>query len=211
MADLENRKMAPKPANRRFRKLLRRCCTCAETYRLQPRCIAWDRRVITPSPSLMPASISIFRRNGLSRLRGHAHIQLYQNQVPGSSEPCRRQLLKFKGKDGKPVTRYQYIAIDDATRICALKIYDRHDRSNATDFINAIIDKLPFRIREVCTDNCHEFQAEFHGHVEDLGIATRTSISLSRSSTARSSGYVKLSRSSANFSCVFQALWSNLS
>jgi len=46
----------------------------------------------------------------------------------------------------------------------------RHNQSNAIDFINAIIDKFPFRIREVRTDNGHEFQAQFHWHVEDLGI-----------------------------------------
>ena len=61
--------------------------------------------------------------------------------------------MKFEGKDGKPVKRYQYTAIDDATRIRALKIYDRHNQSNAIDFINTIIDKFPFRIREVRTDN----------------------------------------------------------
>jgi hypothetical protein len=30
-----------------------------------------------------------------------------------------------------PVKRYQYTAIDDATRIRALKIYDQHNQSNA--------------------------------------------------------------------------------
>ena len=49
-------------------------------------------------------------------------------------------------------------------------IYDRHNQSNAIDFINTIINKFPFRIREVRTDNGHEFQAKFHWHVEDLGI-----------------------------------------
>jgi transposase InsO family protein len=33
-----------------------------------------------------------------------------------------------------------------------------------------IIDKFPFRIKEIRTDNGHEFQAKFHWHVEDLGI-----------------------------------------
>ena len=45
-----------------------------------------------------------------------------------------------------------------------------HNQSNAIDFINTIIDKFPFRIREVRTDNGHEFQAKFHWHVEDQGI-----------------------------------------
>ena len=77
---------------------------------------------------------------------------------------------KFKGKDGKPVKRYQYTAIDDATRIRALKIYDRHTQANAVDFIDTVIARFPVRIREVRTDNGDEFQAKFHWHVEDQGI-----------------------------------------
>jgi hypothetical protein len=98
------------------------------------------------------------------------HTQRYQQQVPGHQIQVDVKFLKFEGTDGKPVKRYQYTAIDDATRIRALKIYHRHNQSNAIDFINTIIDKFPFRIREVRTDNGHEFQAQFHWHVEDLGI-----------------------------------------
>lgn len=66
--------------------------------------------------------------------------------------------------------RCQYTAIDDATRILALKIYDRHTQANAVDFIATVIAKFPFRIREVRNDNGHEFQAKLHWHVEDQGI-----------------------------------------
>lgn len=37
-------------------------------------------------------------------------------------------------------------------------------------FIDHVIVGFPFRIREVRTDSGHEFQAQFHWHVEDLGI-----------------------------------------
>ena len=33
-----------------------------------------------------------------------------------------------------------------------------------------MIGTFPFRIREIRTDNGHEFQAKFHWHVEDKGI-----------------------------------------
>src|ERR1017187_3128392 len=33
-----------------------------------------------------------------------------------------------------------------------------------------VIEKFPFRIKEIRTDNGHEFQAKFHWHVEDKGI-----------------------------------------
>jgi len=51
-----------------------------------------------------------------------------------------------------------------------LEIYDRHTQANAITFIDYVIAKFPFRIREVRTDNGHEFQAKFHWHVEDQGI-----------------------------------------
>ena len=76
----------------------------------------------------------------------------------------------FKDKNGNTVKRFQYTAIDDATRIRALKIYDRHTQANAIDFIDYVTKKFPFRIKVIRTDNGHEFQAKFHWHVEDLGM-----------------------------------------
>jgi hypothetical protein len=35
----------------------------------------------------------------------------------------------------------------------ALKVYKRHTQANAITFVNHIIDKFPFRIREIRTDN----------------------------------------------------------
>lgn len=70
--------------------------------------------------------------------------------------------MTFNGKNGGKVRRFQYTAIDDATRVRALKVYNRHTQANAIDFVNHIIDRFPFRIREIRTDNGHEFQARFH-------------------------------------------------
>lgn len=68
------------------------------------------------------------------------------------------------------LARYHGIKLSDATRVRALKVYKKHTQANAIDFVDHIIDKFPFRIREIRTDNGHEFQAKFHWHVEDLGI-----------------------------------------
>ena len=62
------------------------------------------------------------------------------------------------------------LRIDDATRAKALKVYNRHTQANAILLIDYVIKSFPFRIREVRTDNGHEFQAKFHWHVEDQGI-----------------------------------------
>jgi IS30 family transposase len=69
------------------------------------------------------------------------------------------------------VRRYQYTAIDDATRVRALKIYERHTQENAIDFVNYVVEKFPFRISTIRTDNGHEFHSLFHWHVEDLGMS----------------------------------------
>ena len=117
----------------------------------------------------------ILRRHGLNRLpRGtrmrKVHTKRYQKQVPGHHIQMDVKFLTFIGKKGEKVRRFQYTAIDDATRVRALKIYDKHTQANAIDFADHIIEKFPFRIREIRSDNGHEFQAKFHWHVEDLGI-----------------------------------------
>ena len=71
---------------------------------------------------------------------------------------------------GEKISRFQHTAIDDATRVRALKIYEKHTQASAIDFVDHIIGKSPFRIKEIRTDNGHEFQAKFHWYVEDKGI-----------------------------------------
>jgi transposase InsO family protein len=80
------------------------------------------------------------------------------------------KFLKFVDPAGRKVQRYQFTAVDDATRIRALKVYDRHNQESAIDFIDDVVARFPFRIHTVRTDNGHEFQAKFHWHVEDQGM-----------------------------------------
>ncbi len=94
----------------------------------------------------------------------------YQKQVPGHHIQVDVKFLSFTDSKGKKVKRFQYTAIDDATRIRALRVYERHTQINAIKFINHVIERFPFRIHTVRTDNGHEFQSKFHWHVEDLGI-----------------------------------------
>jgi len=117
----------------------------------------------------------VLRRHGVSRLPGKAgvrkvHTKRYQKQVPGHHIQMDVKFLIFKNKNGQKIKRYQYTAIDDATRVRALKIYNRHTQKSAIDFVDHIIKKFPFRIQQIRTDRGHEFQAQFHWHVEDLGI-----------------------------------------
>jgi transposase InsO family protein len=118
----------------------------------------------------------VLKRHGLNRLPQHAKtrslpsFKRYEKQVPGHRIQVDVKFLDFKGTQDNKIKRFQYTAIDDATRIRALKIYDKHTQANAIDFINYVVAKFPFRIHTLQTDNGHEFQAKFHWHVEDLGI-----------------------------------------
>ena len=117
----------------------------------------------------------VLKRHGLNRLSKNSKkrtvlTKRYEKQVPGHHIQVDVKFLNFNSTDRKKVKRFQYTAVDDATRIRALKIYRRHTQKNAIDFINYVIDKFPFRIHTVRTDNGHEFQAKFHWHIEDLGI-----------------------------------------
>lgn len=103
------------------------------------------------------------------------HTQRYQQQVPGHQIQVDAKFLEFERKDGKPIKRYQYTAIDDATCIRALRIYDRHNQSTAIDFINTVIDEFQFRIREMRTDNRLEFMLDAIGMLNIWVFATPVS------------------------------------
>lgn len=90
--------------------------------------------------------------------------------MPGHHVQVDVKFLFFQDSRGKTIKRFQFTAIDDASRIRALKVYQKHNQKSAIDFIDYVINKFPFRIHTVRTDNGHEFQAKFHWHVEDLGI-----------------------------------------
>ncbi len=117
----------------------------------------------------------VCKRHGMARLpnrvgRRAVHTHRYQKQVPGHHVQGDVKFLTLKRKKGSPVRRYQYTAIDDATRVRALKIYKRHTQANAIDSIDYVVKMFPFRIRTIRTDRGHEFQALFHWHVADQGM-----------------------------------------
>jgi len=146
-----------------------------QKYHLGPIRIVWYLRRYHDIRISDAGVYRVLRRNGLSRLPRKAgtravHTKRYEKQVPGHHIQIDVKFLIFKGKGGSVVKRYQYTAIDDATRIRALKVYSRHNQANAIDFVEYVVEKFPFRIQCIRTDRGHEFQAKFHWHVEDRGI-----------------------------------------
>jgi transposase InsO family protein len=65
---------------------------------------------------------------------------------------------------------YQFTAIDDCTRIRVLRIYDRLSQKTAVQFVDYVLEKLPFSVEVIQTDNGAEFGSQFHYHVLDHGM-----------------------------------------
>ena len=114
-------------------------------------------------------------RHKINRLPKNAsirtiHTRRYCKNTPGHHVQIDVKVLSLIDPFGKKVRRFQYTAIDDATRVRALKIYFKHTQKNAIEFIDYVEGKFPFRIHTIRTDRGHEFQAKFHWHVEDKGM-----------------------------------------
>jgi transposase InsO family protein len=117
----------------------------------------------------------ILKRLDMSRLpasqRYRRHVdrwKRYEKPLPGH----RVQIdVKFIAPlPGSRRKHYQFTAIDDCTRIRVLRLYDRLNQRTAIQFVDYVLEKLPFKVEVIQTDNGTEFQAQFHYHVLDAGI-----------------------------------------
>ncbi len=168
----------PCPVNLKLRtapEIVEKVLYLRRTYHLGPIRIVWYLERYHGMKISDAGVYRILRRNGLNRLprrvgRRAVHTHRYAKQVPGHHVQVDVTFLTLKGKDGRNIRRFQYTAIDDATRIRALKVYRRHTQQNAIHFIDSVVEKFPFRIHTIRTDRGHEFQALFHWHVADKGM-----------------------------------------
>lgn len=54
---------------------------------------------------------------------------------------------------------YQYTSVDDCTRYRVLRLYSRRTAANTLDFIDCVIEEMPFPIQRFQTDRGREFFA----------------------------------------------------
>ena len=93
----------------------------------------------------------------------------YEKQQPGHRVQLDVKFVKpLRGSRKKKY--YQFTAIDDCTRLRVLKIYDRLNQKTAIQFVDYVLEHLPFEVQLIQTDNGAEFQTSFHWHVLDKGI-----------------------------------------
>lgn len=131
---LINKKPCPKTPRLRVtpeteEKIIHLC----KRYHLGPDRIFWYLQRYYPHLKVSATGVyRVLKRLGLNRLPRNAKVRMvkthrYEKQVPGHHIQVDVKFLSFKDKAGNKIRRFQYTAVDDATRIRALKIYERHN------------------------------------------------------------------------------------
>lgn len=97
--------------------------------------------------------------------------QRYEKQLPGHQVQID---VKFVAPlPGSKRKHYQFTAIDDCTRLRVLRIYPALNQRTAIQFVDYVLEKLPFLVQVVQTDNGPEFGSSFHYHLLDKGVGHR--------------------------------------
>jgi transposase InsO family protein len=117
----------------------------------------------------------VLRRLGMNRLPAYRRYtrhterwKLYEQPQPGHRVQVDVKFISpLKGSQKR---HYQYTAVDDCTRLRVLHLYTRANQKASIQFIDYVLQRLPFRVEVIQTDNGAEFQAAFHWHVTDRGI-----------------------------------------
>jgi transposase InsO family protein len=156
------------------RETVQKVLELRRTYELGPQRLVWYMERYHDTKISFGSVYRILVRHGVNRLPQKArqrtlHTRRYAKRVPGHHVQMDVKVLTLRTADGKRVRRYQYTAVDDATRVRALQVYARHSQANAIRFFDYVVRRFPFRINTIRTDRGHEWQALFHWHVEDQG------------------------------------------
>lgn len=96
----------------------------------------------------------LFVREGVNRLHQPAPKEpgTFKAYPPGFLHIDQFYLPKLEG-----TKRYCFLAVDRATRMMFLHVYESKDKEAATDFLNRCLAFYPFTITTILTDNGREF------------------------------------------------------
>lgn len=121
--------------------------------------------------SLSLATIhKIFKKNNILYLQKKRHyrkqVKRYNCKLPG--ERVQMDVCKIANN------LYQYTAIDDCTRYKVLSLYKRRKAANTLDFLDQVMDRMPFPIQRIQTDRGQEFFAyEVQERLKEYAIKFR--------------------------------------
>jgi transposase InsO family protein len=117
----------------------------------------------------------ILRRLDMNRLPASQRYRRHVDRWKRYEKPQPGHRVQIDVKFIAPIKglrrrHYQFTAIDDCTRIRVLRIYDRLSQKTAVQFVDYVLEKLPFSVEVIQTDNGAEFGSQFHYQVLDHGI-----------------------------------------
>jgi transposase InsO family protein len=118
----------------------------------------------------------ILKRLDMSRLPASQRYRRHADRWKRYEKPLPGHRVKIAVKFIAPLAgfrrkHYQFTSIDDCcTRIRVLRIFDRLNQQIAIRFLDYVLEKLPFQVEVIQTDNGAEFGSQFHYHVLDRGI-----------------------------------------
>ena len=115
-------------------------------------CAAW-----TSAGYLAHIATSAIRSAG-SVTRSSARASQFRSTSSSSS-------LSRRAQEALPVHRHPRL---HALRV--LKIYGQLNQKTAIQFADYVLEKFPFRVEQIQTDNDSEFQSAFHWHLLDRGL-----------------------------------------
>ena len=117
-------------------------------------------------PTIEKVLKTLAPRPRLVRPPARKRFKRYAKEVPGE----RIQMETCKIGPGL----YQYTAVDDCTRIRVLALYKRRTAGNSLQFLELVIEELPFPIQRIQTDRGREFFAYcFQEKLMEYGIKFR--------------------------------------
>jgi transposase InsO family protein len=118
----------------------------------------------------------ILKRLDLNRLPASQRYKRHDRRWKRYEKPLPGHRVQIDVKFIAPVAgarrkHYQFTAIDDCTRLRVLRIYPQLNQKTAIQFADYVLERLPFRVEVIQTDNGAEFQSLFHYHVLDKGVS----------------------------------------
>lgn len=134
----------------------------------------------------------ILKRLDLNRLPASQRYKRHDRKWKRYEKPLPGHAVQVDVKFIAPLSSssrkkyYQFTAIDDCTRLRVLRIYDKLNQKTAIQFADFLLDKFPFRVEAIQTDNGPNSSRHSTGTCSTAVSATSTSSPPHRGSTARS-------------------------
>ena len=173
---VSKRKRYPKAHNRTSKEMETLVENLADTYWQDGVETLADRLQYEYNTTLHPTTIyRILKRNGIRYTDTYPHTkkqwkkQLFSHQTAGLELQMDTK-YPFGYKQGKVI----YTIIDDATRWVFVWSYDTANAKNTVDFLKKVLQRVPFTIQKIRTDQGTEFvNGLVKGFLEENGIPHR--------------------------------------